>query len=576
MRALVSLSLVAHLLAPVAAYAGSPGNNWPDLSLPAPVQGGGEKDVALIIGISDYSDLADIPGAADNAREWATYLTETRKLDPVNVFTVLDKEAIVETIKLKLENAITATKDGGTLWVIYIGHGYSGEDEDKNKSGLLVGHDARPVLENMKNRSLSQDFLFKQINKGKQLQSVVLLDACFSGKTPAGKDLIDTGLQVAIIADDPDDVIKRQVAPKKQKGLVVLTATDKNEYAGPLPGTKKPAFSYLILGAMRGWASNGDGSVTADEALSYSSEILRQAADRKQSPQLKGKTKGSFVLSKGNEPKPSPSFNPLVEEVVTPLAAPNTIEKVKIKISSNPNGSTIFVNNLSYALTPAELEFPKSAESKMIRVARDGYEPQELAIVLNESQEKSFTLKELPPPIIKGPDDLPKANNRALYSGVLGAGAVGSGVASIFLAKGFCDKGNFGGGKSGAMYSLPAISGVLGGSAWMAFSATKEDLLAPSLGATGALLLLSGVEYATYKCPEPPPPAQGQQPKTRNTTNDPLLAVGLGLMGAAVVDFAVWGIIYAKHKKQPEKPTQTTFNFSPLTNGAMLQLRTNW
>src|SRR6185295_15650443 len=40
--------------------------------------------------------------------------------------------------------------------------------------------------------------------------------------------------------------------------------------SGTLPGTDYPAFSYLMLGALRGWADeNHDGGVTAAEANAY-------------------------------------------------------------------------------------------------------------------------------------------------------------------------------------------------------------------------------------------------------------------------------------------------------------------
>ena len=51
---------------------------WPDLGgVPARL-GGGERDAAVIVGVSDYAYLPDIPGAAENARDWYLWLTKGR------------------------------------------------------------------------------------------------------------------------------------------------------------------------------------------------------------------------------------------------------------------------------------------------------------------------------------------------------------------------------------------------------------------------------------------------------------------------------------------------------------------
>jgi formylglycine-generating enzyme required for sulfatase activity len=54
----------------------------------------------------------------------------------------------------------------------------------------------------------------------------------------------------------------------------VLAASD--TFAGPLPGAGRPAFSYLLLGGLRGWADgNADHVVDADEALAFARGALQ-------------------------------------------------------------------------------------------------------------------------------------------------------------------------------------------------------------------------------------------------------------------------------------------------------------
>jgi hypothetical protein len=48
----------------------------------------------------------------------------------------------------------------------------------------------------------------------------------------------------------------------------VLSAGKGDQFAGPLPGLGRPAFSWLVLGALRGWGdADRDGTVTAREAV---------------------------------------------------------------------------------------------------------------------------------------------------------------------------------------------------------------------------------------------------------------------------------------------------------------------
>jgi hypothetical protein len=70
----------------------------------------------------------------------------------------------------------------------------------------------------------------------------------------------------------------------------LFTAARGNEYAGPLPGAGRPAFSYLALGGLRGWADDdGDGRVTNGELHTYVSRVMRALVrDRRQQPTLDG------------------------------------------------------------------------------------------------------------------------------------------------------------------------------------------------------------------------------------------------------------------------------------------------
>jgi sulfatase modifying factor 1 len=130
------------------------------------------------------------------------------------------------------------------------------------------------------------------------------------------------------------------VQPKR----MVLTAGRHDQYALPLPCHKerRPAFSYLALGALRGWADGArdnrrDGTVTAEELLTYVSKTL-QTVDprgRQQTPELVA-TAERQNLAQGREaapdlnrlqchaddPVPTPAPSPRPVPPVPPMKAP--------------------------------------------------------------------------------------------------------------------------------------------------------------------------------------------------------------------------------------------------------------
>ena len=84
----------------------------------------------------------------------------------------------------------------------------------------------------------------------------------------------------------------------------MLTAGRGDQFAGPLPGLGRPAFSWLALGALRGWGDRDrDGVVTAQEAVDFANDRLVELVnDRTQEPQVAGRD--DVNLGKGRERAP--------------------------------------------------------------------------------------------------------------------------------------------------------------------------------------------------------------------------------------------------------------------------------
>jgi hypothetical protein len=261
---------------------------WPSPLPSPPAQGGGEGDAAVLVGIEDYAFAPDIPGAQETIHDWYGWLRQARGVPRERIILLRDQEATADEMREALREAGSQVSAGGTLWFVFIGHGAPGQD---GQDGVLVGADAQRQARNLYARSLSRRWLLDALAQGPQARSVALLDACFSGRAGSGEELVP-GLQ---------PLIPQREGEASQEGKVlVLSAGRGEDFAGALPGTRRPAFSYLTLGALRGWADeDGDGAVTAQEALDYSREALRLTLrDRKQVPQ-RVQGDAAQVLSRG-------------------------------------------------------------------------------------------------------------------------------------------------------------------------------------------------------------------------------------------------------------------------------------
>ncbi len=257
---------------------------WPDLGTPVTVAADGSKDAAVIVGIDEYAFVAHVAGATHNATDWLTYLTESRHVPIDRVHLLRDVQGTREAILKAASQAAQEVQAGGTLWFVFIGHGAPAQE---GNDGLLVGADAQQSADSIFSRSVSQGEILTRLAVGPaSAHRVLVVDACFSGRSASGEALA-AGLQPMLAVRE---------APVA--GAVVLSAGASDQFAGPLPGAARPAFSYLVLGALRGWAADASGNVTADGAVAYSRQVLRTLPiGRLQEPRVAG-SPGGYVLAK--------------------------------------------------------------------------------------------------------------------------------------------------------------------------------------------------------------------------------------------------------------------------------------
>ena len=266
---------------------------WPDLSAPAAASNAGARDAAVIVGVESYVFLPPVPGALQNAQDWYLYLTRSRGVPISRVALLKNSEATREAMEAAATRAAAQVEPRGTLWFIFVGHGAAA-----SKDGLLIGADTQQTADSVGARGLPQRRLLALLEKGAQAQTTAILDACFSGRTSDGKPLVE-GLQPLVLAGALDAA----AIPARQ---AVLTAAKSDQFAGPLPGLGRPAFSYLVLGALRGWGDRDrDGTVTAREAHEYATEALTALlVGRTQTPDLSAREPGRALVSGAAERGP--------------------------------------------------------------------------------------------------------------------------------------------------------------------------------------------------------------------------------------------------------------------------------
>jgi hypothetical protein len=202
------------------------------------------------------------------------------------------------------------------VWVYYSGHGAASPDTGER---VLLGVDTQSDLATFRSRAVTITELRKAATAGGG-EAILILDTCYSGKSRNGGDIVG-GKRFAVPSWAGDK------APK----VAEWTAAGPDEWSGPLEPAQHGAFTYLVAGALRGWADGQrdgqrDGTVTLEEAHLYVSAGLRSLGVTDQRPVLAGE--GSWVLSTGSEEPPT---------LDATVAAPSSSGSAPVTFTGDPS-----------------------------------------------------------------------------------------------------------------------------------------------------------------------------------------------------------------------------------------------
>jgi hypothetical protein len=245
-------------------------------------------DAAVVIGLEDYAFVPDVPYARRDAEAFATFLLYTRGVPQDRIRTL--SAGSVEQIRAAVRDAGAQVGAGGTVWIYFAGHGAASIAKGER---VLLGDDVRPdpVAFDARTLPVTEVESLASAGGGKAL---LVLDTCYAGAGRNGQTLL-AGRRFAVPT--------YAVPPSGSAAQWLAVAPD--ELSGPLEEVQHGAFTYLALGALRGWADGeldgrADGAVTAEEAQAFVGRGLRTLQVHDQHPAWVGGAGASgWVLSTG-------------------------------------------------------------------------------------------------------------------------------------------------------------------------------------------------------------------------------------------------------------------------------------
>jgi len=252
-------------------------------------------DIAVIIGNADYSknghDIPDAKTAYADAESMRRYAADGLGIREGNIIFLKDATGIqmAEVFgnerdhRGKLFNWVKPGKS--RVFVYYIGHGAPGSADGR---AMLVPSDASASQIALSGYPL--DILYANLGKVPAERITVVLEACFSGTSPAGS-VVGKALPLAIMP---------KVAPVPAN-VTVISAAAADQMANWEQDDSHALFTKYFLKGMSGEADkapygNGDGTVSLDELDRYLKEtlsyVVRRSYGRDQTAQI---VKGGVV-----------------------------------------------------------------------------------------------------------------------------------------------------------------------------------------------------------------------------------------------------------------------------------------
>lgn len=214
-----------------------------------------------MIGVESYSDIPALPGARDDAQDFADLARRTLGVPSNHIKVALDAEATKATIQSLVTWARDSAPLDGRIYFYFSGHG---APDPATGARYILPSDGDPKL--LTDAALSESAVLAELSSGKAKDVLAILDSCFSGGS-----VLPPGAQPLTRLLDTD-------APGR---VAMFTGASGPEASGPSANASAGAFTkYLVQGLGTGAADiDGDGQITLQELYQWvSPRVAREAA----------------------------------------------------------------------------------------------------------------------------------------------------------------------------------------------------------------------------------------------------------------------------------------------------------
>jgi len=240
----------------------------------------GDKDLAVVIGIEGYQNLPKSDYSYDDARLVKDYL-KALGFKERNIELLTDERATKSSIEKTIEAWLrNKTQSDSRVIIYYSGHG---SPDPVTGDAYIVPYDGDPNYLSVTGYSLKR--LYEKVGSLPAKETVILLDACFSGA--GGRSVLAKGTRPLVMTS--------MEAPQN-RNMVVLTATQGAQISSSSPEKGHGIFTYYFLKALK------EGKKTISDIYEYIKPLVEDDAKNlniQQSPSVSPDLhtiKGRFIL----------------------------------------------------------------------------------------------------------------------------------------------------------------------------------------------------------------------------------------------------------------------------------------
>lgn len=234
---------------------------------------------ALIVGISDYSNIDDLQFAHKDALAFYNFLRSPSggNVDSSNIMLLLNNDATSANFFAGLDWLLTETKEGETVAIYFSGHGDL-ETKTIRQNGFLLSYDSPRAcyMAGAIGIGYVQDYLATLVTTN-MAKVIMISDACRSGKLTGGSE----GLKntTAALAEQWENITK---ILSSQAGELSMESTKWGNGAG--------VFTFYLIRGMMGLADrNHDNMVNLLELNIFLNDNVPGETNFNQNPMVDGK-----------------------------------------------------------------------------------------------------------------------------------------------------------------------------------------------------------------------------------------------------------------------------------------------